>query len=306
MSTTCHERLIVLAVAFACVSTALLLCTVDCRAEFKTDLVAFGDISYRSTNLLREGYDFLGGWGEARVAFRGLCWMDPFLGLAPYVRAPLAWSNHPDVARENTFIYGVGIESGILKRLSSLSERSWTEWLRDVRLYAEYMRLHYTGEKSDRWSPDYDWRVGAEVWKEFNIDPPTAHQPARPLCDKLWGELWADCGYRETGFLLDEYRSWCADAVLRAGYQERWYFMPYATARVKVSQWFPVYWENRAVLGVGLRLMPFTRSQSEWLRGLRFYAEYTSVAGYFRKEPCGVPEEDTIVGLIFSYGWWGG
>lgn len=272
------------------------------------DLTGFGEAGYRSTNLYEERYDFAGGWAEARIAARNLIAYSELIGVTPFAKGVLSWTNHTELPEENMFIYGGGLEFRLL--LDSDTHGGWANWLNQLRLYGEYLEAKYLRREVGSWVPRTDWRFGVEIWKEINVEVGTRVINPKSVLDYTWAEIWSDVGWRKSTFFRSDFESGMTALVLRLGLwfpklvpSRDIFLMPYATLDHASSQW-RYAWQNRALGGFGLRMMPFPHSLTPWLRRLRLFAEYVWVAGYYCDQPVeGTPDYDVRVGVNFSNTW---
>jgi hypothetical protein len=271
----------------------------------------FGDVGYRSSNFYSEGYNYVGGWVESRFTLQclnGPAWHG---GIGIYLKGVLAKSSHDESLWENTVAYGIGAEIRPLSTIERVRNHPWLEWLAHFRIYGEYLKHDFLGNEAE-WFPDEDVRTGAEIWKEFNVDLTSVAMVPPHFHHRLWGELWWDGSYRRTNFFDEDYDSWRTAVVARFGLRlspdigmgRDIYLMPYVLAEGSLSQQ-RCFWENRGVVGLGLRVMPFQHAQTDWLNELRVFAEYHRVACYFKNDaPELIPGNDTRLGLNFSNSWW--
>lgn len=282
------------------------------QADSRTvDLVVFGDVSYRSTNLFKEDYDFVGGWVENRLSLRKLPLLGRRLRFNPYVKGVLTLGSRAELPEENTYVYGIGVEVRLPSGTYSGRAPAWLTWIAPLRLYGEYLRVRFLRNEAGDWFPRDDWRFGGEVWKELNVDLSAENMNPESLADRLWGELWMDLGWRKTDFLLHKYESWTSAVVLRVGAryplidrQRDIFLMPYFSLEACGSQW-AFSWQNRAIPMVGLRVMPFLHNRSYWLRRLRMYGEYRWTPFYLCDGPlAGTPDRDIWLGINFSNTLW--
>jgi hypothetical protein len=276
------------------------------------DWPTFGDFSYRSTNFYADNYDFVGGWVESRFTLSDLVCPGDSICVEPYIKLAFAHSNRDENPWESTLVYGVGLQSRPLLAISTLKRIGWLSWISGARFYAEYLKHEFLRNDAP-WFPDYDARAGAEIWREFNVDLSSEAMNPSIWYNRLWGELWWDGSYRSTNFFAKSYDSWTTGLVVRVGWRllkpnlgghRDIFLMPYLLGELTASRW-GYFWENRCILGFGLRVMPFQHAESKWLRRLRIYAEYQGVVKYFRDQPSSLtPDEDVRIGLSFSNSWW--
>jgi hypothetical protein len=276
----------------------------------KYDLTVFGEVSYRSTNFFRTAYDYNGGWTEVRAAARNVLTPGLVVGFSPYLKTVAALANHVDLPEENMIVYGAGIELRFLSARNASGANCWLSWLTQIRVYIEYLRASFLRRDVGPWVPRRDWRLGAEIWREINVELAARTVRTPSLGNHLWAEVWADFSWKKSNFFLESFDSWTSESLLRLGARypriiasEDVFLMPYVAAGHSFSQWcFP--WQNRALAGVGMRIMPFPHAQSRWLRRLRFSGERLWIVRYFDDRPIpGTPDRDWRIGVSFSNTW---
>jgi hypothetical protein len=291
-------------------SFAVLSCAGIFTKAADVDLTMFGEVTYRRTNFYQEGYDFFGGWAEARIALRNLAAAGDVVGVSPFVKWVATLTNHTQLPEENTFVYGVGIEIRFFPLPGILKKGLLIGWLKQIRLYGEHLQVEFLKRDVGPWIPRKDWRFGAEIWREFNVELGARSINPSSFADRLWAELWADIDWKKSNFFLRSFNSWTTGSHICIGarypkvvaYKDI-FLMPYAIFEHLTSQWrFP--WQNRCLGGVGLRVMPFPHSLSDWIRRLKIFAEYIWAVGYLDDSPLpGTPDHDWRVGINFSNTW---
>lgn len=261
----------------------------------------FGDLSFRKTNFFEDDYNGAVGWVESRLIFPRFSELvdtsiplpDPFLiGILKGLK---------DIDWEDRWDYGIGLEWRPLKRTECLSDTP-LNWTKHLRFYIAYFKTEYLQyRKGWGWRPDDDFRIGVDLYRECNLYNE----------NRYWGEFWGDVSWRKTNFYVDDYESWTFAFVPKLGvklFPEReWAFMPYATGEISVTE-RSEFWQNRALVGVGLRIMPFRWYEGLiriFMKGLRIYIEGLWVVGYFKDEaPSVTPDYDFRVGTNFTINWW--
>lgn len=246
-------------------------------------------------------------------------------GFTDFTREQVPFHHRGRIARENSFVYGFGAENRFLTRIdelfleSKLYHNPYLDWFRSFRLYGEYLDLEWWAK--DTWQAGHDLRFGIDSWYEWNV-PSGYGWPHKEDEEKKkqtlesflspWGELWMDGSWRKTNFFNTDYESWTFGTTGKLGIRVwNWntspeskisvHLMPYITAEASVSEKNRFFWENRLLAGGGVRLMPKIRVCSTKDLLLRFYAEYVTVAEYFKNNPnTDVPWNDIRVGLNFS------
>ena len=268
----------------------------------------FGDVSYRTSNFFEDDYDGFVAWVENRILVRFSEFVntpiplpDPFfIGILKGLK---------DIDWEDRLDYGMGIEWRPFKQREfsfKPTESSQTGWIGHVRLYAVYLFTKYLQYRDEwSWRPDDDLRIGAELYRECNLYN----------SEKFWGEFWADGSWRKTNFYIDDYEGWTFAFVPKLGIKLSPYkestFMPYLTGEIAITN-RSEFWQNRALVGGGIRYMPLRWSHvrrpdiSTFARGLKFYVEYLRVATYFKDEaPWDTPDSDIRFGLNLTINrWW--
>lgn len=265
-------------------------------------LQLYGDVSYRDTNFFEDNYDGGVGWVEARFIFprfsefieTNIPLPDPFLiGTIKSLK---------DIDWEDRLDYGVGIEWRPLKR-SKFLDHTLLAWTKHLRFYVEYLGTEYLQDREEwSWRPDDDFRVGVDFYRECN------------LYNNLWywGEFWGDVSWRKTNFYVDDYKSWTFGFVPKLGVKifpdKALAPMPYATGEVSLTE-RREFWQNRALAGAGLRVMPFRKYNKKpmdiLIKGLRIYTEALWVVDYFKDDAVsGTPDHDYRVGINFTINWW--
>jgi hypothetical protein len=274
------------------------------------DVTAFGEVNYRSTNFYGTGYDYVGGWSEVRLAARNVLTPGLIAGFSPYLKAAATLSNHTELPEENTIVYGAGIELRFLPKDDSHKLNCWLVWLAHVRLYGEYLRIRFLKRDVGDWVPRQDWRLGLELWREFNVelDESGTHESTR--INRVWAETWGDIDWRKSDFFLADFASWTSESLIRFGVRYPKiiasgdvFLMPYVVVGHSFSQWC-FAWQNRALAGGGMRIMPFPRAHSCWLRRLRLFGEHLWIVRYFDNPPLlSIPDRDWRIGINFSNTW---
>lgn len=259
----------------------------------------FGDVSFRKTNFFQDNYNGAVGWVESRLVFPRFSELsdipvplpDPFLiGILKRLK---------DIDWEDRWDYGVGIEWRPFKKAEFLNE-TFLEWTKHLRFYTVYLKTEYLQDKKEwSWRPDDDFRVGVGLYREYNLYDER----------KYWGEFWGDISWRKTNFYIDDYKSWTFAFVPKLGIklfpEKELALMPYLTGEISATE-RSEFWQNRALAGLGLRIMPFRYdTKGIFMKGLRIYTEGIWVVDYFKDSPAsGTPDYDFRVGLNFTINWW--
>lgn len=298
-------------------------------AEDPSELQIYGEFSQRETGYRQEGYDTIAGWGETRWILNPSYFArEPLLKRLlprPYLKLTPSASGR-SYPPENTFVGGLGAELRPLERIDFLGERPWMEWIQSLRLYGEYLDMRELKRKEE-WRSNHDVRAGADIWKEWGITEQQSRFPfigfpgggiltSQEVSDEkigsrsnqaspLWGELYGNLAFYKTNFFTGDYRSAFFVTTGKLGVKLLPGVMPYLTAEIDASG-KPFFWENRAIVGAGLRFMPMIRMGSSSLY-LRIFVEYTQTIDYFRGNPHvhlqqrgHTPHHDIRIGINFS------
>jgi len=253
--------------------------------------LTFGDWSYRQTNIFQEDYNYTGGWSYARLA-----WRNKVVPLGIYVLGVIVNSNS-DKTWENNYVFGVGIEKYVFEDIDSVSG-----FPKNIRYYFEYLRIGYTKEKIADWVPSYDIRFGIDVYKDYGIGSDKINR-------LFWAEIWGNLGWQKTNFYIENYNSIVVGLNVKAGLRlprnSPFALMPYGVADISWVGRHNFFWQNRGLFGIGLRIMPFAKAQSELLNRLKIFAEYFFTVQYIKDKPVvDIPGYDFRVGVIYSLGFW--
>ena len=267
----------------------------------------YGDYSYRQTNFYKEDYNGRVGWVEGRLIFPYFSeWFyhDSKVAL-PDLFFTATIKDLKSITWEERIDYGAGVEWRPLKMLDrgqGVSLKPF-DWLKQLRFYVVYLNGYYLKDV-EKWRPTKDFRVGVEVFRECNFYSDTT-KPRKG--DYFWSEYWGDLSYRTTNFYINNFNTWVFGFVPKYGvkiFRNHFYtLLPYATGAIQLTG-RDDYWQNRLLLGVGLRVMPFRKVKADWcatlLKSCKFYVEYERIIGYFKDVPCNVPTYDLAFGINFS------
>lgn len=257
----------------------------------------FGDISYRQTNFFEKNYFGGVAWTETRLFFPRFSELietpvplpDPYLiGIIESLR---------DIDWEDRWDYGIGIEWRPLKK-ATFCEESYLNWARHLRWYVTYFKTAYLQYHDEwGWRPNDELRVGLGLYRECNLYNKNV----------FWAETWTDCSWRKTNFFTNDSKNWTFAFVPKWGirlYSDREIaIMPYLTAEIAITS-RREFWQNRALLGLGIRIMPFRWHDGVFrvfIRGTKIYIERMQLIDYFKDEaPQGTPNHDFRVGFNYS------
>jgi exo-beta-1,3-glucanase (GH17 family) len=261
----------------------------------------FGDVTSRSTNFFESNYNGGVFSGETRFIFPRLT---KLLGSDIPLPEPFfsgVLNSLKEIDWEDRFDYGIGLEWRPLSTINFL-EKPLLRWIKQLRFYTLSLNTKFLQyQDSWSWRPKTDFRYGLEYYKESNLYDR----------DLWWSEIWADASWRKTNFYVTDYNSWTFAMVPKVGIKlfrdEEVCVMPYITGEIDVTQRYE-FWQNRALAGFGIRLMPFRWNETMmnvFAKGLRIYAEYLWVVNYFDdKAPPTIPDYDFRIGINYTINWW--
>jgi hypothetical protein len=258
------------------------------------------DAGYRKTQFFVEDHHTALGQWDTRTEV----WLPPF-------RTKFAWGAYLRVAGvgaskaeawENGLLAMPGAGFQVYPFSAIRSEKSaWRRVFGPLRTFGEYNRLHYWGEENE-WRPRRQIRAGMEYWRALRVNA-----TASPWWAETWNGLW----WQSANEYDSRYRGWILAGALRGGVRcagsRVWSAVtPYAALESSLTDQRTYYWENRLLLGGGVRIAPSLDSASfNWLSRLVVYGEYLHAAAYYRQgAPLSVPDHDVRVGISFSFGEW--
>ena len=176
-------------------------------------------------------------------------------------------------------------------------------WLGPVRLFAEYNQMDYWGEEN-AWRPDEQMRGGLDYWKAWNVN--RANVP-------VWSEIWCGVTWQSVNEFDDSYDTLILGNAVRLGVRipnagPASMITPYVAAESTLTGNDEYYWENRLLVGGGVRLAPDLNSlpaRWQWLGRVVASAEYLNAAAYYGDAvPTDVPDHDLRVNVGISLGNW--
>ena len=184
-----------------------------------------------------------------------------------------------------------------------------------LRLFTEYNRMHYWGQKN-AWRPTKQTRAGAEYWKAIHVNDPSR---------RFWLENWNGAYWQSANEFTDQYKTLVLATSWRSGVRltkrsVASLITPYAALQTSHSKYdfagtqatcvlgaghCDFYWENKLLVGGGLRLAPRISENQHWLNRFVIYAEYLTTATYYGPSaPSSVPRYDVLIGISGSVGQW--
>jgi hypothetical protein len=172
-----------------------------------------------------------------------------------------------------------------------------------LRLFGEYNCVDYWGA-ANTWRPTDQIRAGMDYWRARNVND----------TDKpFWNEIWTGCYYQSANDFTDHYDTlvFANSARVGARVPGRGFLSmlsPYVVLESSFTGHPSYYWENRLLLGAGLRFTPPFQNMPDgmrWLNRVVLFAEYLNTATYYYGSPsASVPHYDVQAGLSFSIGEW--
>ncbi len=280
------------------------------------------EAGYRKTQFFDHNYNTAVFQWEARAEF----WLRPSrdkFSWGPYIRVAGIAGSKSD-AWQNAWlgVPGVGFQvyplsSWRFQRSSSILGKMFGP----LRMFGEYNWTHYWGSNNS-WRPRRQTRVGFEYWKALNVNEPSRF---------WWVEIWSGLYWQSSNEFTYDYKTVKLGNAWRSGIRKRHNrvmstITPYLaldSSRTKYDYAgtnhcifiattpnpCDFYWENRLLIGGGLRYAPslvkFEYQYRAWLNRLVVYGEYlTTVAYYGPSAPPSVPRFDVRVGVSTTIGQW--
>ncbi len=259
------------------------------------------DGSYRNTQFHKSHHNSTFFQWDARVEL----WLPPSkseFSWGPYVRLAGITSSSTKVW-ENAWLArpGFGIQAYPFSFKTFRDPDSIVgKVLGPMRLFYEYNCLHYWGGEP-WWRPDRHIRAGAEYWKEMN-----ANNTDKPW----WAEIWSGMTWQR----VDEWNQHCDNVIFgastRLGVRSPKsgilsMFTPYVVAESSLTENEAAWWENRLLLGAGIRFAPHLKEPRIGISRFVIFAEYVGVAAYYRDSaPSSIPDYDFRIGISISIGEW--
>ena len=260
------------------------------------------DISNRNTQFYQSKHDTTLTQWDSRVEL----WLPPGpdeFSWGPYIRWSRAQST-TEYEWENSWSArpGYGLQMyPFSSKESRESDNKLVQWLGPLHAFIEKSKVRYKGVEHS-WRPDYQLRAGVDYWKETNV---------HNLQESWWSEIWNGLVWYSTNGWDEDYNSLIFANSLRLGIREPnadllSMFSPYVLAESSLSENSEYFWENRLILGGGVR---FSLSKHklpegfEWLDRFVIYAEYLEVADYYRSSATSsTPDHDFRFGINIVIG----
>jgi hypothetical protein len=265
-------------------------------------IAGYADFGYRTTQFFKPDYDTTFFQGDGRLEF----WIPPgrdTFSWGPYLRLAGVTGDRPE-AWQNAWLAlpGAGFQAYPFSLAPWREDNDWIAGLLGpLRLFVEYNRQNYHNDEG--WQrPEEQGRAGAEYWKALYVNDTT-----KPL----WGEIWSGLFWQSANEFDPHYNTVIFANALRAGVRVPdagilSLFTPYGLLESSLTDNGAYYWENRLLLGFGIRVAPWLRYKpGTWLNRFVLYAEYLHVADYYHtRASSDVPDHDFRVGINLAIGDW--
>lgn len=280
------------------------------------------DGGYRNTQFFLPHYDTGVGQGDVRVEL----WLPSGRHYFPwgvYGRVAGIIGSEPHAWQNGALAWpGIGLQTYPFRGLLG--------FLGPVRIFGEYNFMHYWGEDSQgqgfSWRPKNQVRAGFDYWKAINVNDTGRY---------WWVEMWNGLYWQSSNEFLKHYDSLIFANSGRIGVRKAKSggistITPYVAVESSRSKYnyagglsagckvppsqdprtqanpCDFFWENRLLVGGGLRFAPSLDKIPNWLLN-RFviYGEYLKTPTYYGPAaPSGFPRYDWRVGLSASVGKW--
>ena len=268
------------------------------------------DVAYRKTQFFESEHNVAVGIWDSRIEL----WLPPHkkdesgLSWGPYFRMAGISSSSKE-AWENGWLAlpGIGFQVYPFSLAQFRKDDSLVgKVFGPLRLMFEYNWLNYWGSENS-WRPTHQIRTGAEYWRTHNVNK---------LDEFWWGEIWGGLHWVSANEFDPNYDSLTFAASIRSGLRLPIaatkndlisMVSPYVALESSVNKNSTYYWENRLLIGGGLRLTPPLEEMGmpKWFNRLVVYAEYDHVVAYYQDTAYSiVPNYDVRVGVNFSLGDW--
>jgi hypothetical protein len=263
------------------------------------------DAGYRRTQFFDPQYNTVVFQWDSRAEF----WLPPFrneFSWGPYIRIAEINGSQSE-AWQNAWLGGPGLGFQVYPLSSSRftkRDSAMRKLFGPTRFFAEYNFTHYWGA-NNQWRPRNQERIGFDYWKAVNVNDQSRY---------WWAEIWNGLYWQSGNEFTDRYDTIVFANAGRFGLRKARSgllsaFTPYLaleSSRTKNDQY---YWDNRLLLGGGLRFAPslraFARSDRAWLSRCVVYGEYLNAATYYgAAAPSSIPRFDVRVGVSASMGDW--
>lgn len=245
------------------------------------------DASFHKTNAERDNFNSFLIRSDGRLGLN----VKEF-PIKPYFIYLLAYSQDENYWNNNVG-FGFGVRAFPFASYQPTSASD--EWIKDVKFFVEGMVLSFLKDKETATSNDvktYDYRVGLDLWHEWNQNEPNYSTP--------WAEIWANLSYRSTDFYQVAYNSYLLHIRQKIGI-----FLgilkPYLKFDLRYGGRSEPWW-NYFFYGGGVRVEPFRHEKDilPWLEKFKMFCEFYGIAWIRDKDSR--PASDLRFGIEFTYG----
>jgi hypothetical protein len=142
-----------------------------------------------------------------------------------------------------------------------------------VRIFAEYLGQRGFRNEKPSWNPREDRVVGFDIWREYGAAAP---RPAS-YPGTLWAELFLGAVYHSTAFYQSDYNGiqWGGNLKLGTAHGRRELpLMPYVMLDINGTSEYNYFWQNRLIVGLGLRIQKRTGADS----AIKLWAECDTIS----------------------------
>jgi hypothetical protein len=290
---------------------------------------AFGETTYRFTNLDTPRFNSQVGFWTNRLVFKGIN-LPGKQTLDPYVEITTALeSNGKNFPSHLDLV--AGLEYRPFGRTAyfdnfNIDGFHLLKFVRNYRFYVQYMeRRNITDEITG--SRDTDLWLAADIFYEWGLDledpwvKPHREGVKDWVRDYVWGEYFGNYRYQRSDFSgVDSFNSWILNSSVILGIKwpeltlprnpinNKLTVMPYVRLEhITNPNRLGIPFQNRFFVAAGVRWMPFRSYQfehNEWLYLTKLFAEYVGVGTVNHPggaKPDNTPSQDWILGIKTSY-----
>lgn len=173
------------------------------------------------------------------------------------------------------------------------------EWIRDVKVFVETLNLMVLQDKTNATNNEVkttDFRVGLDLWHEWNMKEPDNKYP--------WAEVWGNLSYRDTNFIdkyIPRFKTYLLFLHTKLGVHLAGGVRPYLATDLTMSS-RPEAWYNSLYYGAGVRFEPFREQKDppEILRKFKMFVEVMGISWLQQRDSR--PTSDMRFGIDFTYG----
>lgn len=263
------------------------------------------DGGFRRTQFFEPDYNTSLFQWDSRVEF----WLPPFrykFSWGPYVRvAGIAGSRND--SWQNAWLGGPGAGFQVYpfstRRFQSQDSKVG-KVLGPLRVFGEYNFMNYWGQ-TNRWRPSRQTKAGMEYWSAANVNS---------LTKAFWREIWTGFYWQSSNEFSSDYNTMVLANAVRLGLRKPHcgpisMLSPYVAIESSRTKNKTYYWENRLLIGGGVRFTPSlvraTGLRQSILTRLVVYGEYLNNAAYYQAAaPWAIPRFDVRLGVNANVGRW--